>query len=481
LLGDQPIPMEPAGTREPVIRRFRKLTFVAACACAVLAAMVAVAFADDSGGTALGTPTTTTVIATTPTTSALTTTPATTTTDTGITTTPAPVTSAPSAIPVPQQNPFTGRAMWIWELRDTDHGDIAAIIAKAERYQITTLMIKSSDGTTRWSQFSRTLVSDLHEAGIKVCAWQFVYGRNPIAEARVGAGAVREGADCLVIDAESSYQGRYPAADDYIGALRKRIGLSFPVALAGFPYVDFHLNFPYSVFLGPNGAQYNLPQMYWADIGDSVSYVFSHTYEYNEIYRRPIYPLGQLYGKLSAGAIEQFNTLATEFGAAGVSWWDWQSAKSSYFTDIDTDPAPPYGFKLSMAAATIKRRGIGDPVIWAQELLDGAGYHLAIDGGFGVNTQNAVESFQLNHGLAVTGQVDAATWIALDKYTPVKVRWTRTKNGRLISIVSPTASDTRDQSVATITATVPSWAATVPTRNELHGQIGAGGSADPKR
>ena len=57
----------------------------------------------------------------------------------------------------------------------------------------------------------------------------------------------------------------------YIARLRKLIGNGFPVGLAGFPYIDYHLSFPYSVFLGPNGAQYNLPQMYWADIGTTVS------------------------------------------------------------------------------------------------------------------------------------------------------------------------------------------------------------------
>ena len=63
------------------------------------------------------------------------------------------------------------------------------------------------------------------------------------------------------------------------------------------------------MFLGPNGAQYNLPQMYWADIGTTVPSVYSHTYEYNEIYRRPIFPLGQLWiGRLSAAARSSSST-----------------------------------------------------------------------------------------------------------------------------------------------------------------------------
>ncbi len=337
--------------------------------------------------------------------------------------------SPPSTIAVPKRNPFARRGMWIWQLSRTDRGSIAAIIAGAEQYGIGTLLIKSGDGTTAWSQFTPAVVTDLHEAGLKVCAWQFVYGLHPVMEARLGARAVHDGADCLVIDAESAYQGRYVAASTYMTTLRRLIGRSSPVGLAGFPYVDYHLNFPYSVFLGPGAAQYNLPQMYWADIGTSVSAVFEHTYEWNEIYQRPIYPLGQLFGKLSATAIEQFNTLAADYGATGLSWWDWQSAAPSYFTDIGRSTSPPYGFMLDRAAVTIKRRDVGDPVVWAQEHLYAAGFHVVIDGSFDAATVAAVAAFQAAHGLPVTGAVDAATWIALDRRRAVTVRWVQRKRG----------------------------------------------------
>ncbi len=70
-----------------------------------------------------------------------------------------------------------------------------------------------------------------------------------------------------MIDAESSYEGRYAAADAYVDKLRRAIGRRFPTALTSFPYVDYHPALPYSVFLGPGGARYNLPQLYWHTIG----------------------------------------------------------------------------------------------------------------------------------------------------------------------------------------------------------------------
>src|SRR5205085_217045 len=167
--------------------------------------------------------------------------------------------------------------------------------------------IKSSDGSANyWSQFSSRLVSELHANGLKACAWQYVYGSNPAGEAHLGAQAVANGADCLVIDAEAEYERRYAAAQTYLADLRAAIGPDYPIGLASFPYVSYHPSFPYSVFLGANGAQYNAPQMYWHDIGVSVDTVYANTYIANRIYTRPIFPLGQTYGGVSSSEILRF-------------------------------------------------------------------------------------------------------------------------------------------------------------------------------
>ncbi len=148
-------------------------------------------------------------------------------------------------------NPYRGDGMWIWYVSRSSGGDPARIARKARRSGIETVYIKSSDGSNSWNQFSRGLVSFLHTRGLRVCAWQFVYGIHPGAEARRGAEAVRKGADCLVVDAESTYEGRYAAADKYVDKLRRKIGGRFPTALTSFPFVDYHPGLPYSVFLGP--------------------------------------------------------------------------------------------------------------------------------------------------------------------------------------------------------------------------------------
>lgn len=324
--------------------------------------------------------------------------------------------------------------MWIWVLGGQS---LSSIIETAKAYGIGMLMIKSGDGSSTWSQFNPTLVSSLHAAGIRVCAWQYVYGSQPKLEAEVGAYAVRAGADCLLIDAEAEYQGKYVQAQTYMQTLRKLIGPNFPLALAGLPYVDYHPAFPYSVFLGPGGAQYNVPQMYWRAIGTTVDAVYAHTYEFNQLYQRPIAPLGQVYDSPPVRQIRRFRSISRYYGAAGLSWWDWSNAGVQQLQGISDSAGPIRGFVPQTTVASLGFGALGDVVVWAQEHLVSAGFPLAIDGDFGPKTMSAVERFQTAHGLPATGLIDAATWDALLRYRPVAVKWVQRKRGPAATIVRP--------------------------------------------
>ncbi len=321
-------------------------------------------------------------------------------------------------------SPFNGRGMWIWYVSASNHGSVSSIVSQARRYGIGTLMIKSGDGTSYWSQFSSSLVRGLHAAGLKVCGWQYVYGNSPASEARVAAGAAHAGADCFLIDAEAEYEGKYVSAQTYIRTLRKSVGSSFPIALASFPYVDYHPALPYSVFMGPGGAQYNVPQMYWKDIGVSPDVVYAHTYVFNRPYARPIAPLGQIYSNPPSSQITRFRALAHPYGARGVSWWDWQEAPGYAWHAISQRVGGPSGFRPDPQYARLGSGARGDLVVWAQEHLYSAGQHVAIDGAYGASTSRAVRRFQAAHGLSVDGLVGTQTWQALLRYAPVAVTWT---------------------------------------------------------
>jgi peptidoglycan hydrolase-like protein with peptidoglycan-binding domain len=331
----------------------------------------------------------------------------------------------PSAVGAVSGSPFDGQGMWIWYVNKSNGGNVAAIVAQAHTAGVSTLFVKSSDGSSNyWSQFSPQLVAELHANGLKVCAWQYVYGTNPAGEANLGAEAVANGADCLVIDAEAEYEGHYAAAQTYIDDLRARIGAAYPLGLASFPYVSYHPSLPYSVFLGPNGAQYDAPQMYWKDIGTSVDTVYANTYIGNRIYGRPLFPLGQTYGGVSVTDVLRFREEAVDYGATGFSFWDWQETPASGWSALTAPLAPLSSVVPNTGYPELGKDAKGDQVLWLQEHLASAIPSQEVTGLFGAQTTANLRAFQAAQALPVTGISEAATWVALLALPPVAVNWT---------------------------------------------------------
>jgi len=325
---------------------------------------------------------------------------------------------------VGRHSPFARQGMWIWYVDQSQGGSVPAIIATAHRHRIGTVYIKEGDGATRWDQFNGSLVRALHRGGLKVCAWQFVYGDAPAAEARVGAAAVRAGADCLAIDAEAEYEGKYASADIYLRSLRAQVGARFPLSLAGFPYVDYHPAFPYSVFFGAGGAVANQPQMYWKDIGTSVREVFAHTYLYNRLWGRPIFPVGQTYGAPGREPLRLFRRYSASYGTV-PSWWDWQETEVPEWQALGARQGRLKlpGFTPEDEYPSLRLGSQGDLVVWAQERLITAGEEVEVNGIFEAATRRAVRAFQEAHGLTGDGRLGDETWARLVDYTPFRVDW----------------------------------------------------------
>jgi hypothetical protein len=332
---------------------------------------------------------------------------------------PAAVTTPddPEALP-PDASAIRGIGMWVWYVGRA--GGVRTIIAQAGTSGIRTIYVKAADGVRPWPQFAAA-VGPLKRAGLRVCAWQYVYPKRPEAQAAVASAAVRAGADCFVVDAEAEfehrrgYEGRtYRAARRYMAALRTDIGRSVPVGLTSFAYTNVHRSFPYSAFLdAPNGADALLPQVYWGAFGASVARAMARTYLWNDLYGVPVMPIGSTFQGEKPRDILRFRCLAESYGSDGASYWSWQDTRPRQW--------PVVGAATDCPGATLKRRRYpalafgyhGDAVVQLQARLRAWGYPVPRTGFFRAQTRAAVRAFQRDRGLAVDGRAGNNTWAAL--------------------------------------------------------------------
>jgi hypothetical protein len=321
--------------------------------------------------------------------------------------------------------PFDGLGTWVWEVRRS--GGVAAIAARARDAGIRTVHVKSGDGTRYWAQFDRALPA-LRAAGLKVCAWQYVYGRRPVLEARVAARAVAAGADCFVVDAESqfeggrgSYEGRtYRAARGYMAELRRLTPPGYPVALTSFAYVDGHSSFPYSAFLdGPAGADALMPQVYWGAFGTAVDRAMARTARWNSIYRVPVTPIAGTYRRESPSDLVRFRCLAAAYGWPGASYWSFQHTRPVQWPVLArpvSDCATPAALARTYPVLRFGNRG--DAVVWLQARLRTWGVPVPRTGFYRQQTRAAVRAFQRARGLQADGVAGPLTWALLLERPP---------------------------------------------------------------
>jgi hypothetical protein len=331
------------------------------------------------------------------------------------------VPSAAHAARPPVPTVFAGTALWVREVASGETG--LGLADDAASAGVRTLYVKAGDGTSPEPQFSSALVSEIRSAGTTVCAWTFMYGSDPPAEAAVAAAAVNDGAQCLVIDAEGTADvpNLYGAAQRFVRTLRSRVGPAFPIGLASQAEVAEHPTFPYSVFLGPGGFNVVLPLIYWLDFGQSVNAAYAATMGANAIYGRPILPVGQLYDTPTPPELERFRALAAAYGAAGFSFFDLDAAEPQELAALAA-PLPKLA-RRALIAPTLRPGADGDEIVQAQELLNAAGAHLPVGGFYGAETARAVASFQARHRLTPDGILTPATWTALLHLKPREPSW----------------------------------------------------------
>ncbi len=311
---------------------------------------------------------------------------------------------------------FKGVGLWVVDLPEADGGGADALIARARASGAQTILLRLPDAGRGLGEFSSSLVASPKAGGVRLCAWQYIFGDDPEAEAAAAVDAVKAGAACLVINAESHYNGKYAQAQRYINALRAGVGADYPVGVTSYPRPKSHPDVPLSVFLGPGGAQVNLPQVYWSTAKTTAVALSIDTAKGNRIYGRPIAPLGETAGATFDEA-QAFRSLWAGFGAVGLGWYRWRDASGELWRALG-EATPAFDAPGEPGWERYGPGDSGDGVRWLQRHLAAFDPSVAVDGVFGDGTTAAVRAFQTSRSLPDTGAVADQTWPKLLELTP---------------------------------------------------------------
>lgn len=334
-----------------------------------------------------------------------------------------PTRMSPVAVPAAAgrtvESPLEGVAIWVWE--GPKVGGAEGIITRARSLGIDTVYVKSGDGVRYWRQFD-DMIAPLQAAGLRVCGWQYIYGRAPVAEARIAARAMRRGADCFIVNAEIEFERMGVGAGSraqrtaraYMRELRRLVGRRVPVGLSSFAYVDGHMRFPYSAFLGGrDGADVNLPQVYWGAFRVPVADAMARTAAWNSLYGRPIAPTAGTYSRESVADLRRFRCLAAGMGWHGVSYWSLQHTGPAQVRALSVDAACEAPEPTAREYPVLRPGKVGDPTLLLQQRLVAWGYPVGRDGRYGPRTRAGVAAFQRDRGAKADGVAGPATWALL--------------------------------------------------------------------
>jgi len=233
-----------------------------------------------------------------------------------------------------------GKGFYIWKIRNCEGGDAGAIATLARNADLSHVLIKVADGSNTYNyDWSRKVdlvppvVQALHNQGIQVWGWQYVYGDDPMGEARKAIQRVRElDLDGFVVNAEVQYKqpGKDISARRYMGELRSALP-DTPLALSSYRYPSYHPQFPWRDFL--EKCDYNMPQVYWMQAHNPRTQLIRSVREFQAMSPfRPIIPTGAAFAErgwqASAGEITEFLRAAQELNLSAANFWSWDSARS---------------------------------------------------------------------------------------------------------------------------------------------------------
>jgi len=242
---------------------------------------------------------------------------------------------------------LSGTGMFIWKLDQIEQGDPAAIVTKARAAGLSFVIIKVADGPDAYNEkLAAPVVKALQEAGVKVWGWGWLWGEDPLGEAKIAIQLVQElGLDGYVLDAEHPYKGKATEASILMRELRAGLP-NTPIALSSYRYPRHYPDLPWNEFLCY--VDLVMPQVFW--IGEPPDEALRNSLEnYSQLFAdlsltRPVVPEGAAYSDQSsippfrptADEITLFRDTAIALGMPAVSYWSWDAAQEPNKEDMWT-------------------------------------------------------------------------------------------------------------------------------------------------
>ena len=238
---------------------------------------------------------------------------------------------------------LAGKGMMIWQLPRCEDGSPERIAQTAKQAGLTHVIIKIANGMLAYNvdrKNNQDLVPAVAQAlkskGIEVWGWHYIYGHNPMGEARIAIQRVKQlHLDGYVIDAEIEYKqrGMDKKAEQFMNAIRGPMS-SVPIALSSYRYPKYHPELPWKQFL--KYCDYNMPQVYWEQAHTPASQLERSFDQFKVLApNRKFVPTGAFYktnGWLpTAKDIQDFLTKSAELGFKAANFYTWDHKK--FLTD----------------------------------------------------------------------------------------------------------------------------------------------------
>jgi hypothetical protein len=248
---------------------------------------------------------------------------------------------------------LAGKGMWIWQQAKTEGGDVDAIVQKATQAGLTQLWVRVGDSLQGFyaASFLDALVPAAHQRGLAVIGWGFPYLYDPVGDAAWSAAALAWKApggaslDGFSADIESASEGTMLSArraSVYLGLVRRHV-TGRPLVVTVYQPTDYWLKvYPYQA-MAPYVDAF-APMVYWSCTEPGAAAIAAVT---RLASMAPVHVIGQAFddgpsggrvGSPAPAEISRFLDAARRSGAAGASFWVWQSATTAEWDALASYP-----------------------------------------------------------------------------------------------------------------------------------------------